>query len=658
MKKNIFLSGVMMGILVCLPIMIIVGYLFFEQLQPSPQETSAQTPPQNRQYINPSGYPQYLNEPKTPQDMLKFLDKIIDLQPRNAQAYLAKAGLLSELGDWRQALKNYDIAVSLDPADAQGYMGRAGAKFMLGDFAGAEKDFSAAIRLNPQLAQAYYNRGVANVNLARLLLAEKDFAKAQDLFLQSKDNASYNDAVRAAKLVRDYRLASAAQAKRNNNAHASADKNKISKELSSMKPAAKSAQKEVSEIFAGLKTKEKGLLESFDWSAPKNNGGTQSLPDLSKDAKILRKFLDEQKKENKPKQPREKTAADYRSDARKKDAAKDFKGALEDLNAAISLSPKSAGLYMDRASMHARQNEAQSALKDLEEVIKINPENAEAHLLKAEMESLLGKRDIALESAKKAKELFDAQGNQDGRARAQNEINRQIGKAREAMKDDNKFEKMFTKASKAYADGNYREAYNVFKQIYDENPTPGNAYNSALAAMKLNNLNESLKYLAEAKKGKIPDAFSSAATILAQQGKYDEAQKNIKEGIEICPACPNLYTSDAINKSARGRAADAIESFGKAIELSGEKPNAVDYLGRAQEYLNINDFSENFKNVNNENIGGYIKNIAKSLEDLSQAIELYKKEGNSKAVQETTERKQQIEELYQLFQEAQRGGGQ
>jgi tetratricopeptide (TPR) repeat protein len=659
MKKNAFLSGIMTGMIICIPLMIIVGYLLFEESQPKTSDKSTQTRPQTIGKNNRPDFTTRLSEPKTPQEMLNFLDKIIAARPREAAAHLAKAGILSELGDYAQALKNYDAAIAINPSNAQSYMGRAVAKFMLGDMAGAQKDFSLAIQLDPQMAQAYYNRGIANLNLARLLLAERDFTKARDLFLQAQDNSSYNDAARALKLVQDYQAASRApvQSKQNkknrsNSALSAAGKNP--KELISIKRSGAPAQQEVSKMIANMRTN-KGLfsIEEFNWDTPKNTDNTTVLTDMSSYENTLRKILSEKTKPAAKQQPREKTASDYRRDAQNKAVAKDYKGALQDLDKAMSLSPEDTGLYMDRADIYARQNDAVHALEELDKVLKSNPDNAQAHLLKSEMLSLLGKRAQALEAAKKAKEFFKAQGNKDGEQRAQNEINRQEGKELQERKRENKLNKIYTQASNAYVNGNFKEAYDKFKELYNLNPDPGNAYNIALTAARLNNFDEASKYFKEAQKSKIPAAFSADANISIQQGEYNKAKQTINEGMKICPQCPDIHSSDAMNKSSQGDYEGAIKASSNAIKYAGEKPNATDYLVRAQAYLNLEDFGENFGNVNETNVGVYAENVKKAHDDFMEAEKIFNETGDTKMLQEIKEKIQLLSQISSMLKQAQ-----
>lgn len=56
-----------------------------------------------------------------------------------------------------------------------------------------------------------------------------------------------------------------------------------------------------------------------------------------------------------------------------------FDQAMQDLNRAIKLNPKSANAYVIRGRMYGQQNNDKLAIKDFEQAISIQPQNAEAY---------------------------------------------------------------------------------------------------------------------------------------------------------------------------------------------------------------------------------------------------------------------------------------
>ncbi|MBL7733615.1 MAG: tetratricopeptide repeat protein [Chitinophagaceae bacterium] len=68
-------------------------------------------------------------------------------------------------GQFGQSIKYYDKLLELAPKDSEAYFNRAVAKGMIMDVAGSIKDYDKAIELNPNYMEAYANRGVAKINL-------------------------------------------------------------------------------------------------------------------------------------------------------------------------------------------------------------------------------------------------------------------------------------------------------------------------------------------------------------------------------------------------------------------------------------------------------------------------------------------------------------
>jgi tetratricopeptide (TPR) repeat protein len=97
-------------------------------------------------------------------DFLFILTK--DSTGRQAEAafyYLGKIAY-SE-GQFEQSIKYYDKLLNLVPKDSEAYFNRAAAKGMIMDVTGSIKDYDKAIELNPNYMEAYANRGVAKINL-------------------------------------------------------------------------------------------------------------------------------------------------------------------------------------------------------------------------------------------------------------------------------------------------------------------------------------------------------------------------------------------------------------------------------------------------------------------------------------------------------------
>ena len=87
--------------------------------------------------------------------------KAIATEPRNSEAYLARAGSYSAKGDYDHAIADYSNAIEIEPGDAVAYRKRADAFRLKGALDKAIIDYSKAIELDPKDALAYYFRGVS-----------------------------------------------------------------------------------------------------------------------------------------------------------------------------------------------------------------------------------------------------------------------------------------------------------------------------------------------------------------------------------------------------------------------------------------------------------------------------------------------------------------
>ncbi|MDR1123617.1 MAG: tetratricopeptide repeat protein [Elusimicrobiota bacterium] len=620
MKKTNFLAGMFTGVIVCLSILLVVGWLLFEQYEKSRLQPPQRSDAARRESI--ADYLPALTAPKTPADMLAALDKIIALRPGDAAARAAKGDLLAELGDYAGALRAYDEAIALEPSNAQLYFSRAIPKFMLGDYAGAAGDLGFAVSLNPQMAQAYYNRGVANMNMAQIMPASLDFARARDLFAGAGNIAGAGDAAAALRLADSY-LASSKTTARGKRKGASANGAASQKPAQTLtikrgdETAAKRREQLVSSINAAMKGPN-GALEKFKANAAINRKGDMPAPaDFAAYDAALRKTVADSR--NKAPSAEPQNILEYMASAKKKSAAGDYKGAVADLSAAISSSPDQAHLYTERARALAADNDLPAALADINKALSLDGNNASSWLQKAQLESALGNNKAALEAAKKAKGIFDELRNPAGSQAAQNEINRQQGRARQAMKNDGQLEKLFTSATQAYEKGDYKAARDDFGRMIKLQPKEaGNYHNRGLTKMHLGDVKEAINDFTEALKRKPNDAGTmlARANALAEDGQFDAALMDIRNARKIAPDNEQLPTTEAMIKAKTGDIEGAITAAKAADSSAADALLGSLYASR----LPLEDVSQS--NVNN-----YISNFEASVRSFDSAIARMENDG-------------------------------
>jgi tetratricopeptide (TPR) repeat protein/mono/diheme cytochrome c family protein len=86
----------------------------------------------------------------------------IRITPRNARAFVERADLLYDKGDFDGAVADYSEALRLGLREADVYRGRGMAHASRGDFDGAIADYDEALRREPRHVETLHNRGLAH----------------------------------------------------------------------------------------------------------------------------------------------------------------------------------------------------------------------------------------------------------------------------------------------------------------------------------------------------------------------------------------------------------------------------------------------------------------------------------------------------------------
>jgi tetratricopeptide (TPR) repeat protein len=106
-----------------------------------------------------------------------------------ANAYAFNGDLLSDKGDYTNAIASYGEAIKAAPKYSGAYNNRGLAYMASGDAKNALADYTQAIRLGPKTSSRYYNHGLAAAKLGDHLTAIGDFSQA--LVLDDTNAAAY-----------------------------------------------------------------------------------------------------------------------------------------------------------------------------------------------------------------------------------------------------------------------------------------------------------------------------------------------------------------------------------------------------------------------------------------------------------------------------------
>lgn len=106
---------------------------------------------------------------------------------------LVKEGIKKNLdSDFKNALNILNKAIDYDNANAEAYFNRGNVNFNLFDYKAAMADFDKAIELNQNYADAYYNRGNLEFILGNKDSACADYKRSEKLGkVNIKDNTRW-----------------------------------------------------------------------------------------------------------------------------------------------------------------------------------------------------------------------------------------------------------------------------------------------------------------------------------------------------------------------------------------------------------------------------------------------------------------------------------
>ena len=129
------------------------------------------------------------HEAKEYQDAIYALNRVLELDPKLAEAYYNRGLTYGKLGNYQQAVADYTRAIELDPRFALAYGNRGVAYGELGNHNQAIADCTIAIELNPKYPVAYNARGNAYNRLGNYQQAIADYTRTIEL--NHKDAKAY-----------------------------------------------------------------------------------------------------------------------------------------------------------------------------------------------------------------------------------------------------------------------------------------------------------------------------------------------------------------------------------------------------------------------------------------------------------------------------------
>lgn len=507
-------------------------------------------------------------------NMLDALDKYIEMNPQDSNAYLQKADYLAKQGKLKEALPFYDRALYYDGRNLQAYMNRGAVNYMMGNYEAAKRDLSVAINLDSSKGENFFNRALANINTGSYAQAKSDFKQAANIFNKSANKKSYEQAKQG------YEASSAllAQAKGNTiNKPVAANNKKNQNAQNSFQTSSNEAlnQKYTSQLMSALSNRN-GMLEKFKEAQKKAGSEPGVMPDFESYAESMRAQASQKFKQ----ETAEKSFLDYKDEAYKKQAAGDIEGALRAINKAIELNPDEADLYKQRAQINMAAKDPNATIADYTKALSLNSKDGSSLYNRALARDIIGDKKGAKQDIQQALEAYKEQGNKEGVKQAQEMQNLWEGKQVSSPRQDQDF----IAGANAFNNGKYDEALKSWDNLIKKYPNEASAYyNRAITNARLNDAASAEKDYKKAIElnPNMAEAYDGLSGILVGQGKTDEALKYINKSLEINPENPGAYMTRGVASLNNEDPNNAITDFNKALSYGEENPAVYYYRGAA-----------------------------------------------------------------------------
>jgi lipoprotein NlpI len=120
-------------------------------------------------------------EKKQSEEALKLVTKAVELDPKNAGAFLLRGQIFAGLNKHAEAVADFDQTIKLDPKRAEAYDWRGSEQFKLGKMEASLADFDRYLKLLPAEAPKHWKRGISLYYVGRYEDGQKQFEAYQDV---------------------------------------------------------------------------------------------------------------------------------------------------------------------------------------------------------------------------------------------------------------------------------------------------------------------------------------------------------------------------------------------------------------------------------------------------------------------------------------------
>lgn len=148
-----------------------------------------------KQAINLNNQAKKKMETGNSQGAIKDLNKAINLNPGQSEAYLSRGVAYSQLGMRMAAIANFNKAIEINPENSQAYYYRGDEYLQIGEQKKALLDLNKSIKIDANNPKSYFNRGVVYYLIGNQNEARENFQKAAFFFGLDGDSDNQKIAV-------------------------------------------------------------------------------------------------------------------------------------------------------------------------------------------------------------------------------------------------------------------------------------------------------------------------------------------------------------------------------------------------------------------------------------------------------------------------------
>lgn len=471
--------------------------------------------------------------------------------------------------DYMLSIQYFNQAIQAKPYLAQPYLMRAIAKINLDDFAGAEADAAKAIDLNPFLTDAWEVRGVARQNL------------------DNNDGAisDYNEALRLLPRNRQIMF---------NRSLALTDTKKYEQ--------ADSSFAELLKYYPGFDNGYIGRAKLRLAMADTTAASADIDKALETNRNILNAYI---------------LRADIAINSKK-----DYSAALADMNEAVKLEPRLAGLYINRAFLRYSLDDYFGAMADYDYAIQLEPLNPVALFNRGLLEMEVGDNDKALRDYDALLSLdpdnYRALYNRAviyGEKHRFDEAIADVDRLIDRFPDFSgayylRSEFMRGKGEMAHAQADYKKAVALAKSATDSDATPESLSENEETSRRFrslltieNNTDMAQEYNNSAIRGKVQNRdINVEIEPMMQLSYYDsptELRRNtyyIKEVDQLNATRMLRFLVVVTSRPPMLSDPEIIQRHFSSIDyynsyLSTHEPRAIDYIGRAMDFVTVRNYA-------------------------------------------------------------------